>query len=86
MEPVGKSCSLLILVTTLLSQTWGAPDKELLCGGKILKDTWGWHLVRGIGYLCGTSFKKLYEDVCLKFKEEGSLGGPLFTDTGFPTL
>ena len=37
MEPVGKSCSLLIIVTTLLSQTLGAPDKELLCGGKILE-------------------------------------------------
>ena len=37
MEPVGKSCSLLIILTTLLSETWGAPDKELLCGGKILK-------------------------------------------------
>jgi len=44
MDPVGKSCSLLIIVTTLLSETWGAPDKELLCGGKILKVTWGWHL------------------------------------------
>jgi len=32
MEPVAKSCSLLLIVTTLLSETWGAPDKELLCG------------------------------------------------------
>ena len=44
MEPVGKSWSLLIIVTTLLSETWGAPDKELLCGGKLLKATWQWHL------------------------------------------
>ena len=41
MEPVGKSCSLLIVVTTLLIETWGAPDKELLCGGKILIVTLG---------------------------------------------
>lgn len=37
MEPVVKSFSLLLIVATLLSKTWGAPDKELLCGGKILK-------------------------------------------------
>lgn len=49
MEPVGKSCSLLIILTTLLSETWCAPDKELLCGGKILKVARGWHLVTQVG-------------------------------------
>ncbi|KAL9967886.1 hypothetical protein ACROYT_G026195 [Oculina patagonica] len=32
MDPVVKFCSVLLIITTLLSETWGAPDKELLCG------------------------------------------------------
>lgn len=37
MDPVVKFSSVLLIVTTLLRETWGAPDKELLCGGKLLK-------------------------------------------------
>ena len=36
MDPTVIFCSVLLMVATLLSKTWGAPDKELLCGGKYI--------------------------------------------------
>lgn len=35
MDSVAEFCLVLFIVTTLLSETWGAKDKELYCGGKL---------------------------------------------------